>query len=68
VDEQGRHLWKPVSNGAPNLFQAIDDEIAGDRSGGKKELEFILLRQENAIRGEGFLWLKIMVQGFDDHP
>ena len=67
VDEQNLDLWKAGSNGLPEILQAIDNEIAGDPSGGEVQIEFIRLGQKYAIRGQLFFRLEIMVKRLDDH-
>lgn len=68
INQQGRYLREPRSKGVPAIGQTIHDEITGHPSGRKVQMEFIVLREENTIRGQCFLRLEIVVQRFHEHP
>lgn len=67
VDEQGLYAGKALLNGGPEVFQAIDDAITGQERGGHVQKKLSLLRQIDAEGCYFVLWLKIVIQRFDDH-
>jgi len=67
VDEQGVDMGEAWLDGAPEVFQAIDDAITGQGRGGHIQEQLPLCWEIDAEGRHFVLWLKIVVQRFDDH-
>ena len=61
IDNQGLNQGKSIGNHCPNGMDTISNRIAGNRTGDQKDVEFVVLWQENTDRGDLFIGPKIVV-------